>query len=132
MSRGLVIVLFLGGSVLFRPVSAEAVDNGAWQQGCATGKVCFPNNTTSCTGTAGLRMASAIRDSNFSNDFYSNGGTLNDNAGCMWNRTSISVRAYAGADYNTSLGSTACLVAGNSVGPFTKGTAAGMSSFKSC
>lgn len=114
---------------------ANAVDNGAWQVGCATGKTCFRTGTGGCTLAAGgdQKLASVSRDSNFSNDYFGSSLVLNDNAYCMWNRNTVKVRAYRGADYDSSLGALACVAIGGAEGPYpVGGNYNGVSSFKSC
>ncbi len=136
ISGWITFVIFVSSSGLSMSAAAHAEDHGSWQNSCNTGRTCFPtfNTWPACTTNSGnYRLSSPVRDSYFPNDYYSNGGTLNDNSGCMWNRNTVNVRAYAGANYDSSINSTSCIAAGgSSVGPFPKGVAAGMSSFKSC
>ena len=105
--------------------TARAEDHGAWQNGCAAGKVCFER---SACDYAGDRISSAVRDSYFPNDHFGSGLTLNDNADCMRNSiTTLNVRAYGNADYSSPF---TCIGVGTLALP--SGSSAGASSFKSC
>lgn len=107
--------------------SAQAVDQGNWSGGCAAGWACFWEGNIGSSGA----IASTVRDSNFSGDTYANGNALNNRVLNRSNRfASTSVRAWSAADY---LGTAyLCIGPGIDAGPYAFGSAAGLSSFKSC
>ena len=128
--RHAILALALAGGVFGAgaPSPAKALpDNGSWSVACTSGRGCFWR-TTCYSGTV---LASTVRDSNFSNDFFGDGTVLNDHAYCGSNNyTSTSIRLYTAADYmpNASI----CFGSGAVSGYANNGDFSGLSSFKSC
>ena len=115
----------------FSSSTAFAADYGNWDGNyCGDrGEGCFWNGAISAS-----RMTSSNeRDSNFNNNYFGGGTSLqlNDRVKYMDNRfTTLKLRAYHNADYITA---STCIGGGVSIGPYVNdGSNAGLPSFKSC
>lgn len=106
--------------------TAAAEDHGTWSGGpCNTGRVCFYPDSP----PGSLLLQSAVRDSNFQNDYYAGGGKLNDRARRARNTfTSMSLHVHQDHGYG---GPKWCLSPGELTGVLPFGVASGVSSFRS-
>jgi len=136
--RVLALAMVSGLLVLGLAEPALAADQGDWQHGQVNAVYNCHNRGAGVMyegdyRTSGVRcMASNLRDSYFSNDYYGNlsNHRLNDRVLNMENYfTTIRIRAYHDSNYVTP---STCIGGRIIIGPYAFGTSSGLSSFKSC
>ena len=128
--RRIAAILLALGMLVVTASPAVAEDHGSWSNNCVSGRACMWR--TDCFGPTGEVKSSPTRDSNFTNDYFASGTTLNNHIICGDNNfNTISIRVYTGLNYGGS--ASVCFGPGIAVGSYNNtGGEPGLTSFKGC